>query len=336
MAKVGSGTTDPAVGPHTYDVGTVVDITATPAAGWEFDSWSGDVANPNSATTTVTMDSDKTVTANFIQVFTLTMAKVGSGTTDPAVGDHTCLDGTVVNITATPDSGWEFDSWSGDVANPNSATTTVTMDAAQTVTANFVVALTYPGVGSQWVYNVTYGAEVTVWTVTVTAEETVGSVECYKSSTTFNAPPVRLASGVTVTVTGADTWRSQDNLAQYKAIAAINMYSLAITTNMTDTYTAGTPGFFTVGNTWTFSEHIVLSPPMALPSTTIYDVAVVGMESITVPAGTFNCYKIEYRVAGTVAKTEWWSPDVLGFVRQVSTGTYALPETQELASYSLA
>jgi hypothetical protein len=79
----------------------------------------------------------------------------------------------------------------------------------------------------------------------------------------------------------------------------------------------------------------MLNPPVAAPSTTIYDIAVVVMESITVPAGTFECYKIEYRVAGNVVKTEWWSPDVLAFVKQVTTGTYALPETQELASYSL-
>jgi hypothetical protein len=79
----------------------------------------------------------------------------------------------------------------------------------------------------------------------------------------------------------------------------------------------------------------VLNPPLAAPSTTIYDIAVVGQESVTVPAGTFKCYKIEYRVSDTVVKTEWWSPGVLAFVKQVSRGTYALPETQELASYSL-
>ena len=81
----------------------------------------------------------------------------------------------------------------------------------------------------------------------------------------------------------------------------------------------------------------MLNPPLAAPPTTIYDIAVVEQESITVPAGTFECYKIEYRVAGNVVKTEWWSPPgVLAFVKQVSTDTYALPETQELASYTLA
>jgi hypothetical protein len=62
------GTTDPAVGPHTYDHGALVEITATPEAGYVFDYWQGDVADPDSATTTVTMDADKTVTATFILV----------------------------------------------------------------------------------------------------------------------------------------------------------------------------------------------------------------------------------------------------------------------------
>ena len=34
--------------------------------------------------------------------------------------------------------GWVFDSWTGDVANPSAQTTTVTMDVAKSVTANFV------------------------------------------------------------------------------------------------------------------------------------------------------------------------------------------------------
>lgn len=66
VSPTGSGSTTPSViGTHTYDEGTVVAISATPATGYHFDHWSGDVADPNSASTTVTMDADKTVTANF-------------------------------------------------------------------------------------------------------------------------------------------------------------------------------------------------------------------------------------------------------------------------------
>lgn len=64
VSPAGSGTTDPAVGTHSYAAGTVVPITATAAAGYDFDHWGGD-ASGTSTTTTVTMDSNKSVTAYF-------------------------------------------------------------------------------------------------------------------------------------------------------------------------------------------------------------------------------------------------------------------------------
>ncbi|GAI80875.1 unnamed protein product, partial [marine sediment metagenome] len=150
---VGGGTTSPAVETHTYSSGTVVDITATPASGYQFVDWTGDVADPNSASTTVTMNADKTVTANFELIpavtydLTMQVSPIGSGTTIPTVGGspHNYTEGTVVNITATPASGYQFVDWTGDVADPNSASTTVTMNADKTVTANFelIPAVTY-------------------------------------------------------------------------------------------------------------------------------------------------------------------------------------------------
>jgi uncharacterized repeat protein (TIGR02543 family) len=68
---------------------------------------------------------------------TLTITVNGSGFAAPAMGEHEYSADEAVTITATPDSGWQFDGWDGDVANSNSATTTVTMDASKTVTANF-------------------------------------------------------------------------------------------------------------------------------------------------------------------------------------------------------
>jgi len=138
MAVSGSGSTDPAAGPHDYLEGTVVTISATPDSGWQFDGWTGDVVDSGSSTTTTTIDADKTVTASFAQIMhTLTMAVSGSGSTDPTVGPHDYAEGTVVTISATPDSGWQFDGWTGDVADANAPTTTTTMDTGKTVTASF-------------------------------------------------------------------------------------------------------------------------------------------------------------------------------------------------------
>jgi hypothetical protein len=194
-------------------------------------------------------------------------------------------------------------------------------------------------VGSEWVYNTTYAStppEVTVWTVVTAAIETVGGIECIHNTTTFDTPPQRVASGVPVTILAAETWRGRENLIQYKAIAQIDMFGTTLTTTMTDSNFVGTPDYFSVGNTWSFDEHMALVPPLSPPTDTHYDVEVVGQEDVVVPAGTFlGCYKVEYSVSGVVVKTEWWSPDVKGFVKQVSAGTYQFPETQELVSYSL-
>ena len=65
LAVTGSGTTDPAVGAHAYPVCSQVAVSATPAGGWGFADWTGDVADPGSSTTSVTMLGDRTATANF-------------------------------------------------------------------------------------------------------------------------------------------------------------------------------------------------------------------------------------------------------------------------------
>ncbi|MFC2022585.1 fibronectin type III domain-containing protein [Chloroflexota bacterium] len=145
VSPSGSGDTDPGVGTHTYSEGEVVDISATPQTGYEFGSWTGDVANPNSASTTVTMDGDKTVTANFnpVTTFILTIAvnPTGGGNTTPGVGTHIYNEGQEVSIVAIPNEGYEFSGWTGDaVENPNSASTAITMDSNKTVTANFTLA----------------------------------------------------------------------------------------------------------------------------------------------------------------------------------------------------
>ena len=138
--KQGEGTTNPAVGTHPYTQGEVVQICATPAAGWTFDHWDGDVANPGSAGTTVTMNSSKTVTAFFAQIgpVTLTINKQGEGMTNPAVGIYAQSQGETVSVCATAADGWVFDHWDGDVASATSACTSVTMNASKTITAVFV------------------------------------------------------------------------------------------------------------------------------------------------------------------------------------------------------
>lgn len=57
---------DAATPGNQYEEGTTVELTASPASGYEFDSWSGDLTgstNPD----TIVMDEAKSVTANFTE-----------------------------------------------------------------------------------------------------------------------------------------------------------------------------------------------------------------------------------------------------------------------------
>ena len=137
MAVNGHGITAPSVGTHTYKEGQSLQILATAAHGWKFDSWSGDVSG-NFRSIFLRMDGNKSITANFsATTYILTMAVNGNGTTDPPVGENAYNAGTLVNITATPASGWKFDHWSNYAANVNSPNTTVTLNSDKTVTAFF-------------------------------------------------------------------------------------------------------------------------------------------------------------------------------------------------------
>ncbi|MFN2283536.1 MAG: InlB B-repeat-containing protein, partial [Anaerolineae bacterium] len=90
--------------------------------------------NPRILGGTVDLGPYEALTTN---VYTLTLAVEGNGTTTPPTGPHVYEENAVVPITATADSGWEFAGWLGDVATPSAAATTVTMNADKTVTATF-------------------------------------------------------------------------------------------------------------------------------------------------------------------------------------------------------
>jgi pectate lyase len=125
----------------SYAAGTTVTLTAAPASGYTFSSWSGAVSGTSSSIT-VTMDANKTVTANFTPVtpnsYTLTTmvspSAGGSITRSPNASNYTA--GTNVTLTAAAASGYTFSNWSGSVSG-TSPSITVTMDANKSVTANF-------------------------------------------------------------------------------------------------------------------------------------------------------------------------------------------------------
>ena len=70
--------------------------------------------------------------------FPLTIdAAAGGGSVSPAPGTYQAPANTVTVLDATPNAGYYFNGWTGNVTSPSSASTTVIIDRAQSVTANF-------------------------------------------------------------------------------------------------------------------------------------------------------------------------------------------------------
>jgi pectate lyase len=67
LSTTGSGTIQTSPAGSMFHAGEAVTITALPATGWEFGGWSG-ALNGTANPATITMNANKSVTANFIQV----------------------------------------------------------------------------------------------------------------------------------------------------------------------------------------------------------------------------------------------------------------------------
>ena len=129
---------------------STVTLTATPETGYCLSSWNVRDASNHSITVTnnqFTMpESNVTVTATFVQGLAVTLASVSHGTisADPLYA----LQGTIVNLTATPDESYTFDGWVVYKTGDSNTTVTVTGDSFTmpnypvTVSANFVLGPT--------------------------------------------------------------------------------------------------------------------------------------------------------------------------------------------------
>ena len=129
----------------SYPDGTSVTLTASAAAGWYFDHWEGDLTGSTNPATLV-MNANKTVTAVFLQYYyTLTTSVSGQGSVAANPAGPTYPSNTTVTLTATPDAGWQFSQWTGDLTGSTNPATIV-MNANKSVTAVFVQATSGPTV----------------------------------------------------------------------------------------------------------------------------------------------------------------------------------------------
>lgn len=145
---------------------------AFPHTGYRFVSWTGDVStidNVNDASTTITMNGNYSITANFIAQYILTIDSTEGGhVTSPGEGTFKYDVGTVVNLVAEAEEGYKFLNWIGDiemVANVTIASTTITLSGNCMVTAHFLPADNYLdeiGPGLWTLFTTGQGVETTV------------------------------------------------------------------------------------------------------------------------------------------------------------------------------
>jgi len=138
IAGSAGGTTDPSPGTYSYSQGTELTVNAIPDTGYRFKNWTGDVPSGHEMDNplTISIDSSKSITANFIRQYTLTISAGTGGTTDPSPGTYNHDSGTQVTIKAIANSGYEFTAWSGSTTSSTNPLT-ITMDSNKSITANF-------------------------------------------------------------------------------------------------------------------------------------------------------------------------------------------------------
>jgi hypothetical protein len=259
-ASAGGTVTTPGIGDFNYADGNNASIVASANANYHFVNWTGSavtagkVPDPNSASTTVLMDANYAVQANFvIDQRMLTVSSSAGGTvTQPGIGPFQYGHGAVVDLNAVPNVGYHFVNWTGDtgtIANMNAAVTTITMNGDYTVQANFAVnqytvtgtagangsidptsaVVDYDG-SKLFTANADLGYEVNEWSVdgsVVQAGETTYTIEHVTAAHTVNVTFKQSQFTISGTITCAGF-----------ALADVNMVGLGVVTDANGFYSA--------------------------------------------------------------------------------------------------
>lgn len=197
-------------------------------------------------------------------------------------------------------------------------------------------------------YEVSYGGERTQWTVAVSRKESMDGTECYTMETAIEGAPERRRLQGTAEVSLRPVietlWRDQSTVDLIRSQSSVIAFgTLPVDTLKTFSYIGDHGAPFSVGKQWSYE--MISKPSMGARMVSTWNVRVTAIEEITVPAGTFRCYRIEHSrltVNGTAVQNpavdmiEWWSLEgrFLGPVRIEDRFTYAQAETRALASYA--
>jgi len=340
--RVGSGnvtinnTIIPASYPNTttWSWNQVVPLNATANAGWTFVNWTGNVANPNSASTTVTMNTTgmnmdtltKTVTANFAEL-----------PPQVSVSTHT--------VTFTGSEALRY----GD----NSANKTITISniggGLLNWTASSVSVPTWL-VGNTWTwmeyysmypngtpcpnpnYTPGWGVNDTPVVMTVTSASDPNN---YTAFAVFVYPAQRSLEGLVGTMYNATVVVDKatlDNVMQLANVTVnfggpVSLQAMATWNYAPAGYPALPHGWpYYVGKTWYYNVTTQILGVTA-PSTSTCMAQVQGSQVVNTVLGQFTCWNIVHvdLTSGQPFKSVMWSDDARNFVQDVDAGTYDYP-----------
>ncbi|MDO9085044.1 MAG: choice-of-anchor Q domain-containing protein [Anaerolineaceae bacterium] len=126
---VGNGEVTKNPNKSSYATGEEVTITATADPGWTFSGWSGDVTSPDNPLV-ITINGNTSLTATFTKneyVINLFVDPEGKGSIASNPSGTYEYD-QQVQLTATPEPGWQFKQWSGSVSSTNNPLTVTVTD----------------------------------------------------------------------------------------------------------------------------------------------------------------------------------------------------------------
>ena len=208
-SAVGPGTIQQSPAGTSFNSGTSITLTAVPNASAAFNGWSGACAGSTNPVCTFTLNSNTSVVASFVNVYTLTTTVSGPGTITQSPTGVTFNSGTSITLTAVPAANATFTSWTGACSASTNPVCTFALSANTTVTATFTappaVTPSQPSqtgsAGSAFTFQINETGFTTKPTLTATCTIPAGS--CTISGSTLTVATTARASSAVVTASVA-------------------------------------------------------------------------------------------------------------------------------------
>ena len=228
--------------------GADVEITATPDDGYLFDEWDHTLTSPTISSNVISFtmpDDDVVIKAKFVDASTVKSITISDAIEHGTVtaSSNTASAGDEITLTATPDAGYAFSSWS--VVDESSNVVTVTNnkftmpDANVTVSATFT-AIPVTGVSLNKTSTTISVGETETLTATVAPSNALNKAVTWTSSNTDVAMvangvvTAKAAGSATITVTTTD--------GGFTATCAVTVVNAVTFTGGTDKGTSTSSG----------------------------------------------------------------------------------------------